>query len=107
MKLLMHEFMVSQQTISRTWTHGRDFATSTGCAKVSSRKKGRCGAPPKYATTDVRTIITSTPSVLSVHIQVNVVVDRRSEDVAVEATSGQEVESQDESTETLVVTSTS
>ncbi|RHY25561.1 hypothetical protein DYB25_013173 [Aphanomyces astaci] len=61
MKLLMHEFMVSQQTISRTWTHGRDFATSTGCAKVSSRKKGRCGAPPKYATTDVRTIITNLP----------------------------------------------
>ncbi|RHY93973.1 hypothetical protein DYB37_012081 [Aphanomyces astaci] len=60
MKLLMHEFMVTQQTISRIWTRGRDSAASTGCAKVSSRKKGRCGAPPKYATTDVRTIITST-----------------------------------------------
>ncbi|RQM31342.1 hypothetical protein B5M09_013413 [Aphanomyces astaci] len=62
MKLLMHEFKVTQQTISRIWARGRDSAASTGCAKLSSRKKGRCGAPPKYATTDVRTIITSTPT---------------------------------------------
>ncbi|RHY21359.1 hypothetical protein DYB36_011397 [Aphanomyces astaci] len=60
MKLLMHECKVSQQTISRISTRGCDSAASTGCAKVLSRKKGRCGASRKYATTDVRTIITST-----------------------------------------------
>ncbi|RLO02460.1 hypothetical protein DYB28_002453 [Aphanomyces astaci] len=60
MKLLMHECKVSQQTISRISIRGCDSAASTGCAKVLSRKKGRCGASRKYATTDVRTIITST-----------------------------------------------
>ncbi|RQM19161.1 hypothetical protein B5M09_014043 [Aphanomyces astaci] len=34
MKLLMHEFKVTQQTISRIWARGRDSAASTGCAKL-------------------------------------------------------------------------
>ncbi|ETV82011.1 hypothetical protein H257_05537 [Aphanomyces astaci] len=40
MKKLMLEFNVSQQTVSRIWKRGCDAAAATGCAKVSSMKKG-------------------------------------------------------------------
>ncbi|ETV64649.1 hypothetical protein H257_18483 [Aphanomyces astaci] len=41
-KELMRTFHVSQQTISHILLRGCQTAAETGCAKVASRKKGRC-----------------------------------------------------------------
>ncbi|RHY85232.1 hypothetical protein DYB37_014014 [Aphanomyces astaci] len=41
-KELMRTFHVSQQTISHILLRGCQMAAETGCAKVASRKKGRC-----------------------------------------------------------------
>ncbi|RLO12851.1 hypothetical protein DYB28_004236, partial [Aphanomyces astaci] len=62
MKELMRTFNVSQQTISRIWLRGCQTAAEMGCAKVASRKKGRCGAPRKYDGDSVRDVVTSVPS---------------------------------------------
>ncbi|ETV80703.1 hypothetical protein H257_06204 [Aphanomyces astaci] len=62
MKELMRTFNVSRQTVSRIWLRGCHTAAETGCAKVASKKRGRCGATRKHDGNSVRDVVTSKPS---------------------------------------------